>query len=66
MNTEQATNHRCPCCGRYVGIDPDGYYDTAERNVDPDTCHVAAFCDETCANQFHGRAALTAAERSAS
>jgi hypothetical protein len=47
--------NRCPNCGRFVGINPDGYYDTAERGADPDSTPVAAFCDERCACVFHGR-----------
>ncbi len=46
---------RCPQCGRFIKYDSDGFYDTAEKGVDPDTSHVACFCDETCADKFHGR-----------
>jgi hypothetical protein len=48
---------RCPCCGRFIQYDADGFYDTAERGANPDTSHVACFCDEACADKFHGRAA---------
>ena len=46
---------RCPNCGRFVEIDANGYYDTAERGADPEFTPVACFCDETCACKFHGR-----------
>jgi hypothetical protein len=51
--------HACPACGKFRGIDPDGYYDCAvrcpedERDMHP----VAAFCDARCADKFHGRTA---------
>jgi hypothetical protein len=53
-NVEQSLN-RCPYCGRFVGVDPDGYYDTAERGADPETAYVTAFCDKAHADKFHNR-----------
>lgn len=46
---------RCPQCQRFVPVNADGYYDTAERGAEPEECYVAAFCDERCACRFHGR-----------
>jgi hypothetical protein len=55
MSLDNKPNH-CPYCGRFTGIDPDGFYDSCERGADPDTAYVAAFCDQSHADKFHGRA----------
>lgn len=46
---------RCPHCGRFVDFDGDGFYDCAEKNQDPEECWIAQFCNETCADMYHGR-----------
>jgi len=55
MNTLE--QWRCPNCGRFVEVDADGFYDTEERGADPECTPVACFCDERCADVFHGRVA---------
>lgn len=54
---------RCPYCARFVEVDADGFYDTAERGANPEFCHVAQFCNEQCADKFHGRKALKNGEQ---
>lgn len=48
-NTEQ---ERCPSCGRFLKLDPDGFYDRV-GDRDNDLSEVVAFCDEKCADVFH-------------
>lgn len=38
---------RCPHCGRFTGIDPDGFYDRLEPN--DCTSYHGVFCNEACA-----------------
>ena len=45
----------CPHCGRFVGTDPDGYYDASDPKQPADMQPVAAFCDEKCACLHHNR-----------
>lgn len=54
---------RCPTCGRFLELDPDGFYDAGWH--DPKGCNefeadvlgAVAFCTEACADRFHQRAA---------
>ena len=56
---DSSLQFRCPQCGRYLGIHPDGFYDCEVKcdESERDMHAVAPFCDERCANRFHGRAA---------
>jgi hypothetical protein len=41
---------RCPTCGRYLEINPDGFWDVEPGGVrehDP----VVAYCDKVCADR---------------
>ena len=58
---------QCPACGRFTEVNPDGYWDRGEKHDDPScpqdegcvcsasSAFVEAFCNEACADQFHGR-----------
>ena len=50
---ENSTVEKCPQCGKFVSPE-NGFYDRENRE---DECSlVLAFCDEGCANSFHGGA----------
>lgn len=54
MTTGEKThkhNLRCPFCGRFVGDDPDGYYDREDR--DDEMGEVVCFCSQDHADKFH-------------
>lgn len=49
-------NSRCPQCGKFLGADPDGFWDAEDKGGD-DSSYMTPFCDEACADKFHGRVA---------
>lgn len=57
MNNEREYHDtRCPCCGKFVEKDADGFYD----RLDPsdDQSYIAAFCSEDHAKKYHRRMKL--------
>ncbi len=51
--------YRCPQCGRFVLAEATGtFFDCSEKMPEEEMggCAIAAFCDERCADKFHGRA----------
>lgn len=51
-NYEGSTVWKCPRCGKFVSLEK-GFYDRMSRN--PEGSYVIAFCDERCADSWHGR-----------
>lgn len=51
--------YRCPQCGRFVLAEATStFFDCSEKMPEEEMggCAIAAFCDEMCADKFHGRA----------
>lgn len=54
------TQDHCPQCGRFVGVDPDGFYESLPG--DDDNYPIYVYCNEACADKHHGRVAVHCTE----